>query len=71
MCELARYPLSVSLFVVRIRCSSPNPMALSFPDGRPRPNFFGGRYTHFFGKFNRRPVSCLVALLSIPSMVVS
>ena len=37
MCAWAMYPLSVSLFMVRTRCSTPNCVALSLIDGSPSP----------------------------------
>jgi hypothetical protein len=64
-------PLSVSLFMTRVRCLIPICVALSRMGGRPRPDSFRDFRTPSEGKFGRRPVACLIALFSIPSMVVS
>jgi hypothetical protein len=37
-CVWARYPLSMSLFIVRTRCSNPIWVALSLKDVNPRPS---------------------------------
>jgi hypothetical protein len=63
-------PLSVFLFMTRVRCSVPICVALSRMGGRPRPASFWGFCTPSMGKFGRRPRACLVALVRIPSMVV-
>ena len=68
-CEWERYPLSVSLSVVRIMCSTP--VALSLICGRPRPSSLSGRCTSSVGKMDNSLVTCLMALLSIPSIMVS
>ena len=39
--------------------------------GRPMPASFRGLCTPSEGKFGRRPMACLIALLRTPSMVVS
>jgi hypothetical protein len=64
-------PLSESLFMTRVRCSIPICVALSHMGGRPSPASFRGFCTHSEGKFGRRPIAYLIALLRIPSMVVS
>ena len=64
-------PLSVSLFIIRVRCSIPNCVALSRMGGKPRPASFRGICTPSEGKFGRRPMAYLIALFRIPSMVVS
>ena len=63
--------LSVSLFMTRVRCSIPICVALSRMGDRPRPDYIKGLCTPSVGKIGRRPRTCLVALLRIPSMVVS
>ena len=64
-------PLSMYLFMTRVRCSIPIWVALSCMGGRPRPTSFRGLCTPSEGKFGRMPMACLIALLRIPSMVVS
>ena len=64
-------PLSVSLFMTRVRCSIPIYVSLSRMGGRPRSASFRGFCTPSEGKFERRPMACLIALFRIPSMVVS
>ena len=64
-------PLSVSLFMTRVRCSIPIYLALFRMGDRPRPASFRGLCTPSVGKLVRRPRACLVALLRIPSMVIS
>ena len=46
-------------------------MALSRIWERPRPASFRGVCTPSMGKLDRRPMACLIALLSIPSILVS
>ena len=70
-CAWAVNPLSESLFMTRVRCSIPICAALSRMGGRPRPASFRDFCTPSEGKFGRRPIACLIDLLSIPSMVVS
>jgi hypothetical protein len=53
-----------------VRCLIPIWMALSRIGGRPRPASFNGRCTPSVGKLGRRFIACLVALLSMPSIVV-
>ena len=60
-----------SMFMTRVRCSIPICVALSRMGGRPRPASFRGFCTASEGKFGRRPIACLIALFSIPSLVVS
>ena len=64
-------PLPVSLFMTRVRCSIPICVALSRMGGRQRPASFRIFGTPSDGKFGRRPLACLIALFSIPSMAVS
>ena len=49
------------------------PIWLNLPriGGRPRPAYFSGRCTPSVGKSERRFIACFMALLSMPSMVVS
>jgi hypothetical protein len=58
----------VYLFIVLTRCSIPIFVALSLVDGRPRPISFGSRCTSSVGKLERRPLPCLGALFSMPSI---
>ena len=64
-------PFSVSLFIIRVRCSIPICVALSRIGDRPRPASFRGRCTLSVGKMGSRPRACLIALLRMQSMVVS
>ena len=64
-------PLSVFLFMILMRCSIPIYVALSRIGERPRPASFRGLCTHSVGKLGRSPRACLIALLRMPSMVVS
>ena len=64
-------PLYVFLLIVLVRCSTPILVALSLMEGNPRPTSLSWRWTPSVGKFGRNPMDCRVALLSIPSMVVS
>ncbi len=64
-------PLSVSLFITRVRCSIPICVALSRMGNRPRPASFRGLCTPSVEKLGRGPRVCLIALLRIPSIVVS
>ena len=64
-------PLSVSLFIIRVRCLVPICVALSRMGGKLKPASFRGLCTPSEGKFGRRPMACLIALFRIPSMVVS
>ena len=57
--------------MTRVRCSIPICVALSLMEGRPRPASFSGFCMPSEGKFGRSPIACLIALLRIPSMVVS
>jgi hypothetical protein len=64
-------PLSVSLLILRVRCSIPICVALSRIENKPKPSYFRGLCTPSEGKFGRRPMACLIALFRIPSMVIS
>ena len=64
-------PLSDSVFMTRVRCSNPICVALFLMGGRPRPASLRGFCTPSECKFGRRPIACLIALFTIPSMVVS
>jgi hypothetical protein len=64
-------PLSVFLFMTRLRCSIHIYVALSRMGGRPRPASFWGLCTPSMGKLGNRPRACLIALFRIPFMVVS
>ncbi len=64
-------PLSVSLFITRVRCSIPICAALSRIGERPKPVSFRGRCTPSVRKFGKMTIACLLALLSMPSIVVS
>ena len=64
-------PLSVSLFMPRVRCSIPICVALYRIDERPRPASFRGVCTPSVEKVSRKPRACLIALLRMPSMVES
>ena len=64
-------PLSMSLFITRVRCSIPICVALSRMGGRPSPASFRGLRTPSEQKFWRRPMAYLIALFKILSMVVS
>ena len=66
--EWVRYLRSVYLFIVLTRCSIPICVTLSLADGRPRPISFGSRCTSSVGKLERRPLPCLGALFSMPSI---
>ena len=57
--------------MTRVRCSIPICVALSRMGGRPRPASLRGFCMPSEGKFGSRPIACLIALLRIPSMVVS
>ena len=63
-------PLRI-LFTVRIRSYIPIWVALFLMDAMPRLISFGGRCTPSIKKFDKRPVACLMALLSMPSISVS
>ena len=69
--EWARYPLSVSLFILQMRCSILIWVALSLIDERPRPISLAGLCTPSVGQLKRRPGACLSAPLSMPSISVS
>ncbi len=64
-------PRSVSLLMTRVRCSIPICIALSRIGERPRPASFKGRCTPSVKMMGRRPRACRIALLRMPSMVVS
>ena len=64
-------PLSVSLLMIRARCSIPICVNIFRIEGRPRPASFIGICTPSLEKLGRRPRACLIALLRMPSMVVS
>ncbi len=57
--------------MTRVRCSIPICVALSYMGGSPRPASFRGLCTPSDGKFGSRPKACLIALFSIPYIVVS
>ena len=71
MCAWARYPLSMSLFIVRTRCSTPIWVALSLIERRPRPISLRGLCNPSVKKFGNRPMACRMALFRMPSIVVS
>jgi len=71
VCAWAMYPLSVSLFVVRTRCSIPIWVALFLIEGRPSPISLSGLCTPSMGKLGSRPMAWRMALFRMPSMVVS
>ena len=70
-CAWARYPLYVSLFIVVTWFSIPICVARSSIEGSPSPNSFRGHCTPSVGKFGSRPMACRMALLRMPSIVVS
>ena len=70
-CACAVNPLSVFLFIVLVMCSTPIWVALSLIRGSPRPASLSRRWTPSVGKFGSSPMGCRIALLSIPSMVIS
>jgi hypothetical protein len=57
--------------MMRVMCSIPIWLAPSRIGGRPRPASFIGRCPSSVRKLERKPIACRVALLSVPSMVVS
>ena len=65
--------LSVSLFIMQVRCSIPIGVTLSRKGRRPRPASFNGLCTLSSGKLGRRrSMACLIAvLLSMPTIVLS
>ena len=69
--EYARYPLSVSLFMLLRRCSIPIWVALSRMEGSPRPISFVGLWTPSVGKLWSMPVARRSALLRMRSISVS
>ncbi len=69
--EYARYPLSVSLFMLMRRCSIPIWVALSLMDGSPRPISFVGLWTPSVVKLCIMPVARRSALLRMRSVSVS
>jgi hypothetical protein len=68
---MGREPPYVSLFITRVRRSISICAALSRIGERPKPANFRGRCTPSVGKFGRRPIACLIALLRMPSIFVS
>ncbi len=71
MCAWVRYPLSVSLFIERMSCFNPIRVAMSLMDGKLRPSSLSGRCTPSGGKLGRRLIARRMALLSMPSIIVS
>ena len=71
MCAWAKYSPSVSLLMVRTRCSPPMWVALSLIEGRPSPSSFSGLCTSSLGKLGSRPIAWRMALFRMPFMVVS
>ena len=69
--SMGRESLFVSLFITRVRCSIPICVALSRIGKRPRPASFRGLCTSSEGRLGRRPMACLIALLSMRSIDVS
>ena len=70
-CACDLHLLSDFLFMVRMRCTTLIWVALSPIGGSLRPAFLSWRLTPSVRKFGRSPIDCLIALLSMPSMVVS
>jgi hypothetical protein len=70
-CECAVNILSMFVFIVRVRCSTPIWVALSLMEGISRQASISGRWTPSMGKFGRIPIACRMALLSMPYMVVN
>ena len=69
--EYARYPLSVSLFMLLRRCSIPIWVALSLMEWNPRPISFVGLWTPSVGKLCIMPIASRSDLLRSRSMSVS
>jgi len=67
----ALYPLSVSLFMTRVRYSIPVCVALSHIGERPRTASFRGLCSPSMENLGRRPRACLITVLRMPSMVVN
>ncbi len=63
-------PLSV-FFMVQVRCSIPIWVVVFFMGACPGPDSLSGICTPSVGKIGNSPMACLLALLSMPSMVVS
>ena len=70
-CVCAVNLLSMFVFIVRVRCSTPIWVALSLMEGISRQASISGRWTPSMGKFGRIPIACRMALLSMPYMVVN
>ena len=71
MCAWDRYPLSVSLFMVRTRCYSPIWVALSLIVGTPSPSSLSRLCTPSVRVLDSRPMAWRMALFNLPSIVVS
>ena len=70
ICAWARYPLSVSLFMVRTRCSTPIWVTLYLIDGKPSPSYLRVLCTPSVEELGSRLMAWRMALISMPSMDV-
>jgi hypothetical protein len=71
ICAWVRHPHSMSMFIVRTRCSATISVALSLREGRPRPRSLGGRCNPSVVKLDRRPNYLSRSFVKFPSMMVS